>query len=373
MIAGLLMFAALAAVGSDDGAAGAVTDAQVDVEVASARRRIDRCVFEAAGLPSMPPGKIEVRWQIAADGTSTDVVVVVDTLGLSTATACVTAAVANLRFQAAPAGRSVERTLDFPLAHGGGLSREHIQRVVGDVLPRVKRCYDDVLAKDPASAGEVRFVWKVLGTGEVSDVGVEVDTLAKPEATACMREVVSSLRFQQPTGYGVVTIHYPFVFSTTEHPRLLSRRTIDNVLWSARPRIDRCSEEAGGGKAAAGAVRLTWKILETGVVQDVAVDLDTLARPAVTACLRAVVASLEFPALAGRETVATAHPFVFPSSSSPGPSSSSSSSSPTPPTAGCGDWWPVGRRAPPAPPSSTTSATTAPSPSSSNSAGAMRW
>lgn len=96
----------------------------------------------------------------------------------------------------------------------GGLSREEIQRPLMRVMSQIKYCYERELMRTPELQGKLVLRWTIAGQGLVTALLVESDSLQSPAVAACVQRVVGRLVFPAPPGGGVVSVTYPFIFTT---------------------------------------------------------------------------------------------------------------------------------------------------------------
>jgi hypothetical protein len=98
----------------------------------------------------------------------------------------------------------------------GSLSRESIRTTIGAALGRVGACYDANRGTTELH-GRVVVQFIILSDGTVqppphvlenalAPAGADADRVA-----LCISLVVATLRFERPTGDGVVGVNYPFV------------------------------------------------------------------------------------------------------------------------------------------------------------------
>lgn len=101
---------------------------------------------------------------------------------------------------------------------GPALPREYIhERIVEDLVPLARDCYNDLLPKDDQGPGKLVLAFEILGDESVggivdSVVPGEGSTLLEPQFVECMSESMMSVVFEPPEGGGVVRVTYPFVF-----------------------------------------------------------------------------------------------------------------------------------------------------------------
>lgn len=96
----------------------------------------------------------------------------------------------------------------------GTLSREAIRSVIRTKSSEYQACYESRLASAPDLAGRLVMLFVIAPTGAVEIVQAEDGPGAFDlPLEACVARVLAGLRFPQPTGGGIVIVHYPFVFA----------------------------------------------------------------------------------------------------------------------------------------------------------------
>jgi hypothetical protein len=109
----------------------------------------------------------------------------------------------------------------------GSLDKDYIKGRVKDLVPLIKECYELARAQQPELSGRMVVEFKISGVpglggvvdrAEVMRNGPTPDGGMPPSATLdeCMKATVESLTFDPPKGGGTVTVHYPFVFATSD-------------------------------------------------------------------------------------------------------------------------------------------------------------
>lgn len=96
----------------------------------------------------------------------------------------------------------------------GALSRETIQRVVRRHHNEVKFCFERALQSRPDLEGRVSVRFVIAPSGGVQVAVVEDTTLGDRGAEQCVTRAVRRFVFPSPDNGGVVSVTYPFVFST---------------------------------------------------------------------------------------------------------------------------------------------------------------
>jgi hypothetical protein len=112
-------------------------------------------------------------------------------------------------------GKGMTRIRPGKVTYKGSLSREEIQRVVKRHMNQIKYCYEKQLAKSPNLQGKVVAFWVIAGTGLVQTAKASQNTMSNKAVEKCIIKVVKRMRFPRPKGGGVVTVTYPFVFSSS--------------------------------------------------------------------------------------------------------------------------------------------------------------
>ncbi|NOU28543.1 MAG: AgmX/PglI C-terminal domain-containing protein [Polyangiaceae bacterium] len=98
------------------------------------------------------------------------------------------------------------------VAVSGRLPPEVIQRIVRGSMPRMRRCYESGLARNPKLAGRVTTRFVIGRDGAVSQVIDGGSDLADKAVGECVRRAFGVLSFPEPEG-GIVTVTYPITFA----------------------------------------------------------------------------------------------------------------------------------------------------------------
>ncbi len=93
----------------------------------------------------------------------------------------------------------------------GTLDKATIQAVLRRIQPRVRRCYERLLATSPSSQGRLGIRMEIGANGRVADAVADNDSIGDPTMQQCVLRQVRGLRFPPHTG-NVVVVTYPFVF-----------------------------------------------------------------------------------------------------------------------------------------------------------------
>ena len=99
----------------------------------------------------------------------------------------------------------------------GAMSRSSIDDGIRDVLPDIRRCYQEALEVVPGLEGRVvvKFTIKELDeAGRVIKVSIKDADFDDVPMEDCILDVVESVEFDPPTGGGIVIVSYPFDFSS---------------------------------------------------------------------------------------------------------------------------------------------------------------
>lgn len=93
----------------------------------------------------------------------------------------------------------------------GTLDQDAIQAGLSPRLPRVTRCFDERLRRQPYLCGEVALRFRVARDGSIKQVGIARSTLGSFEAERCILAAVRGARFERPRG-GEAEFQYPLSF-----------------------------------------------------------------------------------------------------------------------------------------------------------------
>lgn len=100
------------------------------------------------------------------------------------------------------------------------VDKAYIRRAVRELLPLLRDCYDQGLEREPALAGTVVVdftiegepgVGGVIGRSAIDPAGT---TLPDAAARECIQETMYALEIDPPADGSVVTVRYPFAFSS---------------------------------------------------------------------------------------------------------------------------------------------------------------
>ena len=92
------------------------------------------------------------------------------------------------------------------------IARDPIQQEVRRSLPSIRRCYDQSLVRNPATAGRVTLQLVIGTDGRVRSVFVSTTTITDSAMLDCLVERARRWRFL-PNEAGDVTVRYPFHFA----------------------------------------------------------------------------------------------------------------------------------------------------------------
>lgn len=176
-------------------------------------------------------GTLDLQWDLAADGSTTNIRVANSTLENHDIESCFVDVVAQMDFSDVETGLC---EANYPLVVRGpglvitdstigdrigeeGVSQGdfcdpgHIQDVVRSGAPAIQNCYERQLLEDPELEGRITLSWMVLLDGSIADVHVSDDDLSNKSVDECIVEVIEEFEFDEPQG-GFCRINYPFVF-----------------------------------------------------------------------------------------------------------------------------------------------------------------
>ncbi|MEO8702903.1 MAG: AgmX/PglI C-terminal domain-containing protein [Kofleriaceae bacterium] len=91
----------------------------------------------------------------------------------------------------------------------GDLDKAIIRDKILAVMPKLRTCYEQVLAVRPGLAGTVSVTFFITPTGSVATSHA---TGVDPGVASCVATVIKTIVFPAPTNGGGVQVHYPFTF-----------------------------------------------------------------------------------------------------------------------------------------------------------------
>jgi hypothetical protein len=101
---------------------------------------------------------------------------------------------------------------DGGVARVGSLPKEAIRDVIKADREGVNACYEAALKTNGALAGRIAMRFTVSGEGVVTKAEVASASITDGAMIDCVRGRVLGWKFPKPTGGGLVTVTYPFVF-----------------------------------------------------------------------------------------------------------------------------------------------------------------
>jgi TonB family protein len=99
-----------------------------------------------------------------------------------------------------------------PAAPSGSLPPAVIQSTVRDNYEKMRKCYEQGLARDATLTGRVAVRFIINRDGTVSNASVSANDIPDCDVTRCVANVFQSLQFPKPEG-GIVTVVYPVMFA----------------------------------------------------------------------------------------------------------------------------------------------------------------
>ncbi|MFL5319527.1 MAG: AgmX/PglI C-terminal domain-containing protein [Myxococcaceae bacterium] len=96
----------------------------------------------------------------------------------------------------------------------GGLSKEVIAKEIRKHQSEIRYCYETALQHSPELAGKVAVLFTIDPAGDISDADLAETTLNNESAEQCMLSKIRRWKFPAPEGGGVVTVTFPWVFSS---------------------------------------------------------------------------------------------------------------------------------------------------------------
>jgi hypothetical protein len=100
------------------------------------------------------------------------------------------------------------------VTYEGSLTKEEIQRVVDRFMAQIKYCYEHEFQRAPSLAGKVVANWVISAEGNVETVRVKQNTMGSIPVESCVLRVINRMVFPKPRGGGIVTVSFPFVFTS---------------------------------------------------------------------------------------------------------------------------------------------------------------
>lgn len=95
----------------------------------------------------------------------------------------------------------------------GGLDRSVIAEVIRRHQNQIRFCYEKELQKNPSLEGKVAVQFTIDGTGSVSQVLIQEDSVGSDGSVGrCINQRVRRWRFPEPKGGGEVIVTYPWIF-----------------------------------------------------------------------------------------------------------------------------------------------------------------
>lgn len=95
----------------------------------------------------------------------------------------------------------------------GGLDRSVIAEVIRRYQSQIRFCYERELQKNPSLEGRVSTSFTIDGTGRVSEVHIQEDSVGSNGAVGrCISQRIRRWRFPEPKGGGEVIVNYPWTF-----------------------------------------------------------------------------------------------------------------------------------------------------------------
>lgn len=108
-------------------------------------------------------------------------------------------------------GRHVTPVAPGKVILSEGLKKHEISRVIRRNLARFRFCYEKQLQANPNLRGRVSVRFTIAPTGSVAMANVHESDIGSAAVDRCFVKVMSTLKFKQPRGGGVVVVTYPFV------------------------------------------------------------------------------------------------------------------------------------------------------------------
>jgi hypothetical protein len=110
------------------------------------------------------------------------------------------------------------RVVPGKIIYEGGLSKEEIQRVISRVMSQIRFCYERKVVRYPNLEGKLAMFWTITSSGDVAGAAAAQNTFTGPAAPAieqCVQRIIALSKFPSPKGGGVVSVTYPFHFTSS--------------------------------------------------------------------------------------------------------------------------------------------------------------
>jgi hypothetical protein len=89
-----------------------------------------------------------------------------------------------------------------------------VRQRISRQLPKINRCYETALRREPALAGKIAVHFAVAKKGDVQEVKVVENTTGNDQVGRCVTRIVQDLTFQRRKyGKNLVRFTFPFVFA----------------------------------------------------------------------------------------------------------------------------------------------------------------
>ena len=95
----------------------------------------------------------------------------------------------------------------------GFCARGHIKSVVRRRAGALRACYDKELKTKPTLAGKLQVRWTIGRDGQTNNVSFTSNSLGDAKVAACVKRVLTTMRFKEPEG-GICVVQWPFVFNS---------------------------------------------------------------------------------------------------------------------------------------------------------------
>jgi TonB family protein len=224
----------------------------------------------------------------------------------------------------------------------GSLSKDQIRTVIrASAIDPARSCARSEATDAGIPSGKLTVHFTISPSGDVSEAAIKDSTFANPRLEACVRDVISKLKFPAPTGGGVVQVNYPFVF--TEEPARekgvlgaiaslgenpfgrdaapgeglvvmggLTGENVKQVMHRRAVDVMDCAEDhrrGDGGLPGTGALVIKFTIDAAGKVTSSRLVSSTSGSAGFDECVRALVTTVQFPPPEGGVLTVVTFPF----------------------------------------------------------------
>ena len=94
------------------------------------------------------------------------------------------------------------------------MDKDVVDTIVRQRKDRIRLCYERQLNFKPSLSGKLTVQFVIGKEGKVLQATLSEDTMKDDAVRNCLLSEVKTWNFPKPSGGGVVTVDYPFVFES---------------------------------------------------------------------------------------------------------------------------------------------------------------